>query len=178
MNRNTNDGTLVYFYQGGSSEGSISVSSNTVTYNGFTGSHYAVTTETIDKGMLVSMTGTNERLGDRATSEIVYGIVKSTVANDSKLLGTYLSLQDPSDDASLSNPHLIAAVGNGPMWIADKGANIAVGDYLISSDITGHAMKDDGTHAVSYIIGRATENIDWSTAVSYTHLTLPTNREV
>ena len=49
------------------------------------------------------------------------------------------------------------------MWLVDKGVNIAVGDYLISSDIAGHAMKDDGTYAVSYIIGRATENIDWST---------------
>ena len=34
INRTSNDGTLVSFYQGGSSEGSISVSGSTVSYNG------------------------------------------------------------------------------------------------------------------------------------------------
>ena len=113
--------------------------------------------------MLVSMTGTNSRWHDEADAELIYGVVKSTTANDPKLLGTYLGVSEPKDAASVDNPHLIACVGNGPMWLVDKGANIAVGDYLISSDVAGHAMKDDGTNAVSYVIGRATEVIDWST---------------
>ena len=157
------NGPMVWFYGGsGYQQGSISLSGSTISYNAFTGSHYATTAESIDLGMLVSMTGTNSQLHNNANSEILYGVVKSTTPNDSKLLGTYIMLLDPHKDASVDNPHLIASVGNGPMWIADKGANIAVGDYLISSDIIGHAMKDDGTYAVSYIIGRATENIDWS----------------
>ena len=154
---------MVRFYSGGSVIGLIDNQSGTLSYGTFTGSHLALTEESIEFGMLVSMTGTNSRWHDEADAELIYGVVKSTTANDPKLLGTYLGVSEPKDAASVDNPHLIACVGNGPMWLVDKGANIAVGDYLISSDVAGHAMKDDGTNAVSYVIGRATEVIDWST---------------
>jgi hypothetical protein len=41
VNRLVDDGDLVKFYQGTVEEGSISVSGNTVAYNGFTGSHWS-----------------------------------------------------------------------------------------------------------------------------------------
>jgi len=41
INRLTNDGTLVNFFQATVIEGTISVSGNTVSYNGFTGSHWS-----------------------------------------------------------------------------------------------------------------------------------------
>ena len=41
INRLTNDGTLISFRQASSEEGSISVSGATVSYNGFTGSHWS-----------------------------------------------------------------------------------------------------------------------------------------
>ena len=41
LNRFTNDGTLVAFHQAGTEEGSIEVSGSTVSYNGFTGSHWS-----------------------------------------------------------------------------------------------------------------------------------------
>jgi hypothetical protein len=41
LNRLTSDGTLVAFFQADVEEGSISVSGNTVSYNGFTGSHWS-----------------------------------------------------------------------------------------------------------------------------------------
>jgi hypothetical protein len=40
-NRLTTDGELIAFYQDSAKEGSISVSGNTVSYNGFTGSHWS-----------------------------------------------------------------------------------------------------------------------------------------
>jgi hypothetical protein len=41
VNRLTDDGTLVSFFQAGVEEGTISVSGATVSYNGFTGSHWS-----------------------------------------------------------------------------------------------------------------------------------------
>jgi len=41
INRLTNDGTLVQFHQAGTEEGSIEVSGSTVSFNGFTGSHWS-----------------------------------------------------------------------------------------------------------------------------------------
>jgi len=40
LNRTSNDGNLVEFYQDGTLEGNISVSGNTVSYNGFSGGHW------------------------------------------------------------------------------------------------------------------------------------------
>jgi hypothetical protein len=41
VNRLTNDGDLIRFFQDSNLEGNISVSGNTVSYNGFTGSHWS-----------------------------------------------------------------------------------------------------------------------------------------
>ena len=41
INRNGGDGALIHLYQGGTQEGSISVSGSTVSYNAFTGSHWS-----------------------------------------------------------------------------------------------------------------------------------------
>ena len=41
LNRQTNDGDIVIFYQGGNAEGTISISGTTTSYNGFTGTHWS-----------------------------------------------------------------------------------------------------------------------------------------
>lgn len=95
--------------------------------------------------------------GGAGTGEIIYGVEKTATANDKKVLGAYL-FQTPD------KPDLAAAVGNYDIWVVDKGANIAVGDWLISSDVAGHAMRDDGTtYSTAYVFAMSTENVDWST---------------
>ena len=95
--------------------------------------------------------------GGAGTGEIIYGIEKSTTANDRKVLGSYL-MQRPD------SPDLTAAVGNHTIWVVDKGANVVVGDWILSSDVAGYAMRDDGsTYDTAYVFAMATENVDWST---------------
>ena len=57
INRKANDGTMVSFRQNGTQEGSISVSGTTVSYNGFTGTHWSRfqdnSTPTILKGTVL-----------------------------------------------------------------------------------------------------------------------------
>ncbi len=162
FDRTTSDGTIISLRQDGVEEGTISVSANTVSYNAFTGSHYAWTNQAIEKGMLVTLTGENRYLHNNTDSEILYGVIKSTEINDTKVMGSYLSLQEPTEVSDENNPHLIMAVGNGEVWIADKGENINIGDYFISSDIAGHAEKDTGEFMVSHIVARAAESVDWT----------------
>ncbi len=162
FNRTNDDGTIVSLRQDGVEEGTISVSGNTISYNAFTGSHYAWTDEAMEKGLLVTLTGENRYLNGNTASEIIYGVTKSSVVNDSKVIGAYLSLQEPSKSHSNKNPHLIMAVGNGEVWVADKGENINIGDYLISSDVAGHAEKDTGEFMISHIVARAAESVDWT----------------
>ena len=162
--RTTDDGTIVSLRQGSTEEGTISVSGTTVSYNAFTGSHYAWTDEQIERGALVALTGVNRSLHDNSESERIYGIAPTTKANDSKCLGAYLGLLEPSKAAAMENPHQVMAVGNGDMWVVDSGRNIEPGQYLISSDVKGHAMLDDAERfAVGYVVARAGEGVDWGT---------------
>ena len=193
FSRLAHDGTIFLFKAGAGDVGSIGVSGGTVSYNTFTGSHYCEPpSDAVPAyGELVSFTGTNKYLNDvypptdkwrqaeadqgkcsqsdvgnvrplsfyggAGTGEIIYGVERTTTANDRKVLGAYFLAQP-------DKPDLAAAVGNYDIWVVDKGANIAVGDWLISSDVAGHAMRDDGTtYSTAYVFAMSTENVDWST---------------
>lgn len=95
-------------------------------------------------------------------AEVVYGIEPTQRANDPAVLGTALGLTEPSEPFSLNNPHLVMAAGNGEVWVADNGRDIQPGDYLISSQVPGHAMVDDRAEDESHIIGRAGESVRWA----------------
>jgi hypothetical protein len=163
--RGNDDGTLISLRQGGVEEGTISVSGTTISYNAFTGSHYGILddlTETMTKGTVIVLTGNNSYLNENTESEILYGITKSTTANSPAVMGSYLAVQEPTKKNDKTNPVLVMAVGNGDVWVADNGHNVAVGDYLITSDVDGHAMKDLRTTATSYVFARASEPINWA----------------
>ena len=113
FNRTLSDGPIISIQQDGVEEGTISVAVNTISYNAFTGSHYAWTDRKIGLGILTPLTGDNRRLHDNPDSEIIYGITPSSVPNDPKILGAYLGLQESQDPAGPGNPHLVMAVGNG-----------------------------------------------------------------
>ena len=162
FNRTTNDGVIVSLQQAGVQEGTISVFGTTVSYNAFTGSHYAHTNQNIEKGMLVSLTGENQYFHNNKKSEIIYGIQPATRPNDPKTMGAFLGIQESSLPYSVDNPNLVMAVGNGVMWVVDKGEDIAIGDYLISSDVAGHAMKENGTFPTAYVVARVAEPVKWS----------------
>lgn len=162
FNRSSTDGTLLQFQRDAVTVGSISVAAGVVSYNAFTGSHYAWTDEVLGRGELVTLTGINGNSHNDPESEVIYGIKRSTVANDPACLGSYLALQELSQPASTENPHLVMAVGNGDMWVTDESGDIHPGDYLISSSTPGHAMKDDeAKYPLGYVIARAADPVNW-----------------
>ena len=165
FDRLNDDGTLVRFRRNGITVGTIDVAAGVVSYNAFTGSHFAQTDDPIERGMLVSFNGKNGRLEDNPTSEILYGVTKTQRANDPAVLGAYLARQNYSaaELANSVNPHLVEAVGNGEMWVVDTGRDVAAGDYLVSSAVAGHAMTDPETFDVSHIVARVAEPVDWKT---------------
>jgi hypothetical protein len=93
---------------------------------------------------------------------LMYGVVKSSIANDSKIMGAFLGRQSETAEHDTSNPYLIMAVGNGEMWVADNGQDLTVGDYLISSTVEGHAMKDNGEFDIAHVIARVAEPLRWN----------------
>jgi len=161
FDRTTSDGTIISLQQAGSEEGTISVSTTTVSYNAFTGSHYAWSPEVLETGHLVTLTDDNKHLHDNPQSEILYGITQTTTANDQKVMGAYLDKLEGSKPHTVDNPKLVMAVGNADLWVADTGEDIESGDYLISSSVPGHAQKDSEELITSYVIARAGENVTW-----------------
>jgi hypothetical protein len=158
----TNDGTIIEFQQGGTAEGSVTITAGTLLYNAFTGAHFGYSKKSFERGYLVSLNGKNENYHGSVKSEILYGISYTTKQNDPSVLGSYSSVLEPTKKHDLDNPHQIMAVGNGVMWITDSGENLKVGDYLISSSVKGCAMKDPQSDEVSYVVARLAENVNWN----------------
>jgi len=157
--RRSTDGTLLEFVSGTTIEGDISITGTTTSYNAFTGSHYAKVPDGILKGHLMKLNGNNTYLNNNPESEIIYGTQLSNEINSQNILGAYLGM---SDFNGANSPGLVMAVGNGVMWVVDNGENLEIGDYLISSSIPGHAMKDKGEFEIAFIIGRVAESVNWN----------------
>jgi hypothetical protein len=163
FDRTVSDGMILDFRRDGSSVGSVSVVHGVVSYNTFTGSHLASSDARLDRGDLVRLTGVNSHLRRDAASEIVYGIAPSTRANDPRCLGAYLGEYSAGESDGDTGTHLVMANGNGEMWVVDAGDDLEPGDYLISSDVAGCAMKDDVRRfPVGYVVARAAEGVQWS----------------
>jgi hypothetical protein len=164
----TGSQNLIRFVQSNTVQGAISVNGGTVTYGAFTGAHYAWTNDELEIGMVVSMTGDNKRRDqDDMDAEPFYGVTPTTEANDKKVLGVFIGKE--GDAFTFETPYLIAAVGNGTMWVNDEGGNIDIGDDLVSSHLGGHAMKDTGEWAESNVIARASDRVDWSKETRVVH---------
>jgi hypothetical protein len=154
------DGNVVQFHGNGVAEGGISIAGTTVSYNAFTGSHFALSDQIMERGELVVMDG-EPTYRYVENSEPYYNVKMSDVKNAPNVLGSLLGLIEPQQPMSMENPYQVMAVGNGDMWVADKGEDVHVGDYLISSDVPGHAEKDIGEFEIAHVVARVAENVRW-----------------
>ena len=188
LNRNTNDGTLINFCQASTSEGHISVSGTTVSYNGGHLSRYSRLTNdeqdtSIVKGTV--MTNLDEMVewsyeevlwtdedelpdgvsvGDVKTSaytednEQLNKMAVSSVEGDANVAGVFVNW-DNDDDFNDMN---IAMTGDMVIRIA-KGTTVARGDLLMSAG-DGTAKPQDDDIVRSKTIAKVT-----STNVSHTY---------
>ena len=166
INRSGTDGSLIDFHNDNTYAGGISVSGGSISYNSFTGAHIGTSEANFALGDLVRLSGDNGRMSSLENAEIIYGIDKTSTANDPSVLGAYSRKMDEKSTATKKNLHEIMAVGNGTVWVVDNGTDIAPGDYLISSEVLGHAMKDIGNYEISHIVARAGENVNWNNITS------------
>jgi len=141
VNRKTNDGNLVEFYQDGVLEGSISVAGNVVSYNPFMGSHY---TEIV--GAMPTLKGTvleslDELVDGKYSSQDRLPKAKvSDTAGSSSVYGVYFS---PDSNPDTNNGILAAALGASWVRIA-AGVTVQRGDLLESNgDGCAKVQSDD-----------------------------------
>lgn len=143
INRLTNDGTLVDFRQGNVSEGSISVSGTTVSYNGGHLSRWAQLTDNSRPELLKGTVMSNlDQMSnwDGEENEQLNCVQVSTVEGDANVAGVFVAW-DSTDDGY--NDILLAMTGDMVIRIA-AGTTVQRGDLLMSAgDGTAKPQGDD-----------------------------------
>ena len=164
INRGTNDGNLVNFFQGGTIEGIISVSGSTVTYGG---GHLARWSQLaggagrteILRGSVLSNLDEMCEWGEE-DNEQLNRMKISDVEGDVKVSGVFVRWDD--DDDTYTNDFYCAMTGDFVIRIA-QGTTVANGDLLMSAG-DGTAKPQDDDIVRSKTIAKVT-----STTVSATY---------
>jgi len=149
VNRGTDDGNLIEFFQAATSEGSISVSGTTVSYNGGHLSRWAQTVapkdETLVKGTVLSnldaMNVYTDADGNPVDNEQLNKVKVSDVEGDANVAGVFVNwTHDDQHDVDEIN---MAMTGDMIIRIA-QGTTVARGDLLMSAgDGTAKPQGDD-----------------------------------
>jgi hypothetical protein len=149
VNRQTSDGILIAFYQAGTSEGDISVSGTTVSYNGGHLARYAQTTapkdDTLLKGTVLSnldeMNVYVDAEGNTVNNEQLNKVKVSDVEGDVNVAGVFVNWSH--DEAHNVDEINMAMTGDMIIRIAD-GVVVQKGDLLMSAgDGTAKPQGDD-----------------------------------
>ena len=138
LNRLTDDGDLIQFYQAGTQEGSISVSGTTVSYNGGHLSRWAQTTAAKDdslvKGTVLSnldaMNIYTDADGNPVDNEQLNKVKVSDVEGDANVAGVFVNWTH--DDAHDVDEINMAMTGDMIIRIA-QGTTVQRGDLLMSA---------------------------------------------
>jgi hypothetical protein len=157
INRGTDDGTLISFAQAGSTEGSISVSGGTVSYNAFAGSHWSQLQDGSKPDILrgTVMESINELCvwPDEQNERLPKSKISDT-AGSKKVYGVFMGWDN---DWATTNDMYITAVG---AFICRVNGSVTVqeGDLLESNgDGTARVQADDIIR--SSTIGKVTSTV-------------------
>jgi len=150
INRKTDDGNLILFYQDGTNEGSISVSGSTVSYNGGNLSRWAQLTTPKDdtplfKGTVMSnldeMNVYTDAEGNPVPNEQLNKVKVSDVEGDVNVAGVFVNWS--YDEAHQVDEINMAMTGDMIIRIA-QGVVVQKGDLLMSAgDGTAKPQGDD-----------------------------------
>ena len=162
--RNTNDGNIVLFYQAGTSEGTISVSGTTVSYNGAHLSRWSqlpggAVRKEILRGTVLSNIDEMCEWGEE-DNEQLNRMKVSDVEGERNVSGVFQAWDD--DDDTYTNDFYCAMTGDFVIRIA-QGTTVARGDLLMSAG-DGTAKPQDDDIVRSKTIAKVT-----STTVSTTY---------
>jgi hypothetical protein len=148
INRGTDDGILINFSQAGSTEGSISVSGTTVSYNGGHLSRWAQTTTTKDESLVKGTVLSNldemnvyTKDGQPVDNEQLNKVKVSDTEGDANVAGVFVNWSHDEDH----NVDEINMAMTGDMIIRiAQGVTVVRGDLLMSAgDGTGKPQGDD-----------------------------------
>lgn len=143
INRLSSDGDLVVFRQDGNTEGTISVSGSTVSYNSFLGSHWSQLKDNLKPEILKGTV--LEAIDELCTWENENNdrLAKIKISDTIESKNVYGIFLDWDNDDTENNDMFVAAVGAGYIRI-NSSEKISMGDLLQSNgDGTAKVQSDD-----------------------------------
>ena len=157
----------VFFHDGNGGEtGTITGDGGTISYNPFTGCHIAK----LKDGKALK----SDELPDISFGHVVvihetdatspkqpeYVVEMSSKPKQKSIFGVYWN-KIYEAFAEETDRHQIFSLGDGSIWVCSEGGNIEIGDFLCTSSVPGHAMKQDDDILRNYTIARATKAVNW-----------------
>jgi hypothetical protein len=159
IHRLADDGTLIVFLQGGTTEGNISVSGTTVSYNAFAGSHWSRfeggATPEVAVGTLLESTGEQLTWPGEADDKHTFGRICDTV--QSRTVAGVFMAYDTNDNFG---DFYCTAVGRYLMRV-EAGEDPQVGDLLESNGKYARVSMDQTdikTYHVARVMGTSGSN--------------------
>lgn len=144
---------FIEFTRGGDTVvgGIVATSDTNVNYVNFAGAHYTETedVENVQPFMVLESTG---EIYEKYSKCFKTRICKTR--KSSNAIGVY-------GGKTTDNMDMITCLGAGRIWVANKGENIEVGDYLMSSDIAGMSEKQDDDILHNYTIAKSSVGVVW-----------------
>ena len=175
----TDDGTctrgVIFRDVSGGELGYINWTIGVVAFASFTGAHqasvpsgeYTRGEDTYAYGTIVKIVATTP--GDYP-KQVKYEVTATTEAEDKAVLGIYSSNMDPDETQHANTQHQIFSLGDGHVLVCDEGADIEIGDYICSSNTSGHGKKQGSNVLQNYTVAKATEAVTWSSESATTKL--------
>ena len=158
----------------GTLQGSISSNGGTVTYGAFTAFHPCIipnadndpdsVANAYPYGTLLEITSLSYTQKNGADTErgILYNVQKSSSAKSKAVLGAYGSSMN-SESRGDTNLHQALILGDGHILCNNENGNIAIGDYICTSSVSGEGMK---ATSICTTIGVAREAITFSNSTA------------
>ena len=183
---------ILQFHHNGADLGFVNTAGTDIAMN-FTGQHRS-STDNVDIntnpenyiGMIVSSTGNYKNLNnsDLTVNDALPIVDLSSSDNDKSVFGVISAKEDETTsrtyqtgvfatyfEKDVGDERLfINSVGEGMVWVCDKGGNFTNGDLITTSDAVGYGQLqvDDLMH--NYTLGKITQSCDFSAPEKYVDL--------
>ena len=134
-----------------------------VAYSTFTGQHLGILSgsEPSPGSILVS---TGKVVYRKGVSNAWVETAVSSASSQKSVVGVFDSLfNDETYISHLSGSQCVYnAIGEGQVLVTDLGGDIEVGDFICSSNRSGHGMKQTSDSLKNYTVAKANESINWA----------------
>ncbi len=161
------DNYFIFFHDGNGTElGTVTGDGGAVSYNPFTGCHIAKLKNgkplksdekpDISFGHVVVIHETD----DTMPKQPEYVVEMSSKPKQKSIFGVYWNKIYKAFEEETER-HQIFSLGDGSIWACSEGGDIEIGDFLCTSSVPGHVMKQDDDILRNYTVARATMAVKW-----------------